>query len=418
MVNIEQFDYIISISGSDITAYNTATETIEFSSTDSRTTFKNVVSALDSTGGGSCLVKKGTYIMSDVPQSITLEDNQAWVGEDTDLTRILGQSTTNEIFKRVFTPLTNFKMSNMTIESNGVSTCLYTSGSKDCHFENCVFKFTSPAPSSRFIVFFDTVNNANDNERLIVNHCRLEGDTAGQDMMGSGNMYGCDISNNLFKNGGGQGIGVNTATGSKYNNNYFYIVKTNPIGFENVCESNQVNGNICISCNGAIKLSQLNTDNKSINNICCNNIIEYGYAGIEAGWSEGDIISYNVFRRLRNWAIRGTLSGAIISGNQFYETNYDNHDSSIAGSTYTTGGIVLSNNVNFTNPRLLRINNNYFYTSRNYFVIPSEYINGGQTKKGFTGGILIDTNNKSNIVIDATNIFDNTFNTVINKGTK
>ena len=148
MANIGQFDYIISISGSDITAYNTATETIEFSSTDSRATFKNVVSALNSTGGGSCLVKKGTYIMSDDPQSITLEDNQAWVGEDRDLTRILGQSTTNEIFKRVFTPLTNFKMSNITIESNGVSTCLYTSGSKDCHFENCVFKFTSPAPSS------------------------------------------------------------------------------------------------------------------------------------------------------------------------------------------------------------------------------------------------------------------------------
>jgi hypothetical protein len=281
MVNIRNFDYIISISGSDIIAYTTATETVEFSSTDARTTFRNVVSTLDSAEGGSCLVKKGTYTMSNVSDSVFLKDNQTWVGEDRDLTKIIGLSTTNEIFKRVFTPLTNFKMSNMTIESAGVSTCLYTSGSKDCHFENCVFKFTSPAPSSRFIVFFDTVNNTNDNERLIINHCRFDGDTAGQDMLGSGNMYGCNISNNIFKNGGGQGIGVNTSIGSKYNNNYFYNVKTNPIGFESVCECNQVNGNICTSCNGAIKLSQLNTDNKSINNICCNNIIEYGYAGIK-----------------------------------------------------------------------------------------------------------------------------------------
>jgi len=51
-------------------------------------------------------------------------------------------------------------------------------------------------------------------------------------------------------------------------------------------------------------------------------------------------------------------------------------------------------------------------------LISDGYLNGGLTKKGGTGGILIDTNNRSNVFIDQSNVFDNIYNTVINKGSK
>jgi len=410
-------DYTISNNNGTIKAYNENTQQVEFTSTDARTVFNKVVDTLNSINGGSVLLKRGNYAI--VNGSVKLRDNQNWIGEDRDLTIISSRDGNVEVFKRTSSELVNYKLSNITLQGDGNTTLLYTSGSTDCQFENVVFEFVDIAQSPRFIVHFDSVNNTKRNDRLVVKHCRFQGDTAGQDMAGSGSMYGCDISNNVFQYGGGQGIGVNVTVGSKYNNNYFFNVDSNPIGFEDVCECNTVNGNVCISCNGAIKLSHLNTpDNKSINNVCCNNVIEYGNKGIEAGWSEGDIISNNVFRRLRNWAIRGTISGGVISGNQFYETNYDNNSITIAGTRYVMGGIVLTNNDNFTNPRGISISNNYFYASGTDFVIPEGYINGGLIKKGRTGGILVDTNNKSNIFIDQSNVFDNTYNTVINKGSK
>ena len=63
----------------------------------------------------------------------------------------------------------------------------------------------SPA-AEQFIAFFDIP--AGFNNKLSIKGCTFEGLTKGQDQLGSGGMYGCDISQNNFLNGNGQGMGI------------------------------------------------------------------------------------------------------------------------------------------------------------------------------------------------------------------
>jgi len=419
-VNKIPYDYIIYKSGSNTVGYNTATRQEEFSSSDARTTFSNVSTALNSAGGGSCFVKKGTYTMVNTAANIIMRDNCNWVGEDRDLTILVNQSTTDQMWRRTGSRVTNFKMSNMKLTST-VKDLIYAVGSVDCKIDNCIFEFSSPPASARFLTFFDTSNGTVTNENLSITNCIYQGDTHGQDMMGGGSYLGCNFSNNVFRNGGttgGQGMGIGSTTiGSKFNNNYFYNIKTNPIGLEAQCESNEINGNTFVGCGGRLKLSQLGTTNKSYHNMCCNNIFEYGDSGIEDGWGEGDIICNNIFRRVAGYGIRGTLSSSVICNNVFDDINYSNGSITMNSVSYSTGGINLTNNSNFTTPSPNIIDGNTFIDSGASFNVPTGYTkDGGTSQTGDVGGILIDTN-FTGTLIGPNNIFTNTLSTVVDQGT-
>jgi len=415
------FDYIIYKSGSNTVAYNTATKTNQYTSSDARTTFSNVSTALNTAGGGSCFVKKGTYTMVNAASNITMRDNCNWVGEDRDLTILVNQSTTDQMWKRTGSRVTNFKISNMKMTST-VNTLIYAAGSVDCKVDNCIFEFSSATSSPKFLTFFDNVSGTVTNENLSITNCIYQGDTNGQDMMGGGSYLGGNFSNNVIRNGGttgGQGMGVGgTTIGSKFNNNYFYNIKTNPIGLESDCESNEVNGNVFVGCGGRLKLSQIGSTNKSIHNMCCNNVFEYGDSGIEDGWGEGDIICNNIFRRVSSYGIKGTLSASIICNNVFDDINYNNGTTTMNSISYSTGGINLVNNSNFTTPSPNIIDGNTFIDSGASFNVPTGYTkDGGTSQTGDVGGILIDTN-FTDTLIGPNNIFTNTLSTVVDEGTR
>src|SRR4030095_14761245 len=338
-----QYDYIIYKSGSNIIAYNTATGANQYSSTDARTTFNNVSDAMNSAGGGSCFIKKGTYTMAATAANITARDNCAWIGEDRDLTILVNASTTNTMFIRIGGPLVNFKLRNLKFTSAGAEAFLYAAGTTDCVLENCIFEFTAAPSSGHILTFFDDVSDTRSHDRLIVRNCKYIGDCATQDMLGCGHFNGCDITNNVFMNNtNGQGIGVGSCTATRWNNNFFFNLGGNGIGFESLdVISNVIVGNTFLCCNlYGVKLSQLGTSNNfSYGNVVSGNIVAYGKRGVEDGRGESDIISNNVFRRLSEWAVRGTFSGCIIENNIFDDVNYNNTSKSIGGITRTCGGV-------------------------------------------------------------------------------
>jgi hypothetical protein len=247
-----------------------------------------------------------------------------------------------------------------------------------------------------------------------VHNCIWEGSTNGQDMFGSGELYGCDISHNSFIGiNDGQGIASNRALSCNFSDNYFYKCG-NPIGLENVCEANTVNNNRLEGCDGYIKLSFNIPGELSRGNRVCNNTIYYGRGGIQDYAGRDDLIDGNFVWRTKFVGIEGAFDRCTISRNQLIETNYEDHTFVVGGITYRNGGINLLNNTNFTTNERNRIIGNTIRSGLGSFVIPAGYLDAGLTKTGNNGGIIVDTNNSLAEIFD--NNVENTVSKIGNHG--
>jgi hypothetical protein len=390
--SLSPFSYVIYKEGS--TYYAKSKNLTDYSSTNANTVLKAVGVALQTAGGGLAYLKDGEYIIPDQEAPIDNIENTVWIGESRDKTIIRGQNTLYPPFYRIGTGnVPTWSLYNLTIQMENDQSAIYLGGSKDCVFENCRFKRTVTPSVASFIVFFDDVSKTRTHQRLRMNHCIVEGNTNAQDMLGSGEFYGCDMSYNSFLNSiNGQGLACNRAVASTFSNNYFYNVG-NPIGLENKCEGNVINGNRLENCLGFLKLSFNVADEASIGNRCCNNTIFYGDSGIQDYAGKYDLIEGNFIYRTKTYGIIGAFDHSVIANNQIIETNYSGTNITMNAVGYKQGGIVLNNNSNFTTNHANRIYGNVVRALQPAFTVPTGYLDGGTSKTGQPGGILCDSNN-------------------------
>jgi len=392
------YSYIIYKESTNYKAYNTITNTVEFSNTTAATTFNSVITAMNSAGGGIAFIKNGVYPCA---ASLTMLNNVGFVGEDMYKTIVRQMNTTVQLFKYANGSgnfLTGFSLKNLTIETgnlNGNGTgetdgAWYSSGAKDCTLEYVYVK-SFDGPSTPVIqVFFDTFSNVNDNTNIKVTNCEFTGDAGGEDFFGCGRMVSCDWSHNYVHDVTAQGIGVGASRRSKYNDNTFYNVGTAAIGMENDCQDNEYNNNILWNTQG-IKMSQegATATHISRNNQCKNNIISYGLGGIEAGISINDDISNNKIYRTERNGIRGSFHGTIIDGNKLVDNNFGFYTQTINAISNKVGGIVCLNNATpLPNNYYNVIQNNTFTNTNTTWTDPV----ASTTEESDMCGVILDTN--------------------------
>ncbi len=364
--------------------------------TDSRNVFRSINALMRKNGAGTTFIRNGEYIFPNSGLPIDDLDGTYWIGESREETILRNQHSDYEIFRwrrAAGTPPPTWGLRNMTLQSETIPSVMYLGGSKDCLFENCRFRRTISPLQSSFITFFDDVSKTRRHDRMHMHNCIYEGSTSGQDMFGSGELYGCDISHNSFLKGDGQGIAVNRASNCSFSDNYFYNIG-NPIGLENVCELNIINNNRVESCSGYIKLSSNIPGELSRGNACCFNRICYGSSGIRDYAGRDDIIEGNLIFRTKQKGIFGAFDRCVIVNNQLLETNYARSmlDRVVRdGSNYLDGGIVLGNNPNFPMQDMNKICGNTIRSGLPPFTIPTGYLDGGTSRTGFAGGIITDT---------------------------
>ena len=92
---------------------------------------------MNSAGRGVAFVKNGVYTIPAGAKIIASYDNQVWTGESKEKTIIETESTINPIFARYFTPLQNFGMKNMTLQSSTIATLWYKSQDKEFKIRKC-----------------------------------------------------------------------------------------------------------------------------------------------------------------------------------------------------------------------------------------------------------------------------------------
>jgi hypothetical protein len=394
-------DYIIDKSGSDTRALNTVTNAYEFTNTNSSTVLNSVRSTLDSAGGGSIFIKKGTY---DLPAKMTLCDNLTIVGEERDKTILNNTSTTEQMLFRSGVKTTGFKLINITCKSPGNKPLLYMAGATRCVLKNNRFWYSSVPAGAEIMVWLNSVDGTEQNYyNHIVNNI-FEGNNNGQDMLGGGRMNFSVISGNTFIGvfgGSGQGIGQSGCQYVTYSNNTFIDVG-NFIGLESAAADvipsmcNTIIGNTAYNC-GKLKLSLEGSSNKSLFNTVVGNTMIYGNSGIEDGNGYGDIIANNTIIRTTRTGIRGTFHHCVIEGNAIIETNHENGNKTIAGNSYKIGGILLQNNTaNLATPTGTVIRNNKLFRSATAYT----YEPDATSKTGFNGGILIDSNYVNTVITD------------------
>ena len=408
------YSFIISKSTSNIfQAENTSTGSIQFSNSSASSVFNSVINAMNNSGGGGggggkAFVRNALYPIN---AAIMTKNFTGLVGESREKTilRSTVSSGDNEVFRywagaSSSAPLEGFSLSNLKIEfhnkngngSGESETAWVSSGTRDCTFDNIWVKSFSK-PSVSWIGFFlDTANRTNFNENCIVRNSRFEGPCAGQDMLGCGNLVSCDFSNNQFVNCDGQAIGVGASYRSIISNNRF-VNTGNAIGYEDLCENNLIHNNLCHETDG-IKLSEQKSTgvNISRNNTCTNNLIMYGWGGIEAGISIDDVISNNKLYRTERNGIYGSFLRTVIENNQFVDTNYSWTEQPLLGNTtnnHRIGGIFCYNTkapVTIQPKNELNVfTNNTFIKSGVAFAAPDNPTNN--TRTGNPGGIVIDT---------------------------
>lgn len=397
------YSYIIFKEDSNYKAFNTTTKIIQFSSTTAHTTFNNVIDAMNTAGGGKAFVKNGLYLFTGpmIPEHFA-----GLVGESNDKT--IFRHTTNAADSSMFrywqgassTLLESFSLENISIEINNLNgngtgeseVAWLSSGTKNCVFRYLKVKSFSAPASGRIGFFIDTANRTNNNENLTVEYCTFEGPCGGQDFLGTGCLIDSNINHNYFKNCTSQAIGVGKSLRTKYNDNTFNITG-NVIGLENDCQDNEIKDNICYITSG-IKLSEEGSTatNISRNNVVDGNLIMYGSGGVEAGISQNDTITNNIFYRTARNGVRGAFNGVLISNNHFIDTNFDNNSQTINGSTRTVGGIVCINNATpLPDCDNNIIENNKLQDTGVAFTDPVSTL----SKNGNTGGIILDTDYNS-----------------------
>jgi hypothetical protein len=355
-------------------------------------------------GGGTIFIRNGEYVFANSGLPIDDIDGTYWVGESREKTILRNHHVKHPIFywRRAADAAPTWGLRNMTLLSETIPALVYLAGSQDCIFENCRFKRTISPLQSSFITFFDDVSKTRRHDRMHMHYCIYEGPTLGQDMFGSGELYGCDISHNSFLNSDGQGIAVNRAFNCNFSDNYFFNTG-NPIGLENVSESNIINNNRIESCHGFIKLSSSVKRELSRGNSCCFNRIYYGNSGIRDHAARDDIIEGNFIFRTKQKGIFGSFDRCVIADNQIVETNYSNKTLEgviTGGSAYLDGGIVLENNSNHIIQNMNKIHGNIIRSGLPAFTIPADYLDGGATHTGRAGGIIADTNVTSTEICD------------------
>lgn len=415
------YSYIISKNGSNTQAYNTVTKAVEFTNANPTIIFNSV---LTSPSAGIAGIKNGIY---EVDNNILTKSFTGFEGESMDKTIIRPKAGFNDntIFRywqgASSTPLEGFRLSNLKLElnvNNPTDAVWISSGTKDLSL-NRVWVYSKKAPAiSRIGFFIDNANGTNNNYNLKIQNCKFEGSCLDQDMLGLGNLYDADISNNLFLNTTAQAMGIGATYHSNISNNIFHNVETNAIGLEWKCEDNLISNNLCWNT-GGIKLSggwETNSINYSRNNKCINNAFIYGSGGIEAAISIDDEITGNRFYRTKRNGIQGSFLRTVINNNIFTDTNWSNSSDGLIGNSTQarTGGIIAYNSNSNMMPKneWNSFQNNIFLDSGVKFTVE------GQTgqKDGFTNGIVIDTkylnsmigNNRGNLGADMLKNFGTT----------
>ena len=397
------YSYIIYKEGSDYIAYNTITNTEQFTNTTAHTTFNSVIDAMNTAGGGKAFVKNGLYLFTGpmIPEHFA-----GLVGESNDKT--IFRHTTNAADSSMFrywqgassTLLESFSLENISIEINNLNgngtgeseVAWLSSGTKNCIFRHLKVKSFSTPASGRIGFFIDTASRTNNNENLTVEYCTFEGPCGGQDFLGTGCLIDSNINHNYFKNCTSQAIGVGKSLRTKYNDNTFNTTG-NVIGLENDCQDNEIKDNVCYITSG-IKLSEEGSTatNISRNNTVDGNIIAYGPGGIEDGIGINDTITNNILYRTSRNGIRGAFNGTLISNNHLIDTNFDNNSQTINGSSRTVGGIVCINNATpLPDCDNNIISNNKLQDTGVAFTDPVSTL----SKNGNTGSIILDTDYNS-----------------------
>lgn len=392
---MSNYSYIVSNNSSVTEAYNTSTKSVEFSNTNPTT----VINSAIATNKGVVGLRNGLYEIDGnlFPKSFT-----GLIGESMGKTIIRAKAGFNDetLFRywngASSAPLEGFTLGNLKLElnvNNATEAAWISSGTKDLTISN-VWVQSKKAPAiSRIGFFVDNANGTNNNVDLRIQNCRFEGSCLDQDMLGLGNVYYGNISNNVFLNTTAQALGVGATYRSIYANNHFENIETNAIGFEWKCESNLVEGNVCYDTWG-IKLSggwEQNSINYSMGNKCINNMFLYGLGGIEAAISINDEISGNKFYRTERNGIQGSFLRTRVDNNTFTDTNWSNSSDGLLGNSTQarTGGIIAYN----SNSNMMAKNewnsfsNNYFIDSGVKFTVPG--ISG--QKDSFINGVVIDT---------------------------
>lgn len=400
---MSNYSYIVSKNSSGTTeAYNTSTKSVEFSNANPTT----VINSTLATNRGVVGLRNGIYEVDNnlFPKSFT-----GLIGESMDKTIIRAKTGFNDetLFRywkgASSAPLEGFTLGNLKLElnvNNATEAAWISSGTKDLTIYN-VWVYSKKSPAiSRIGFFVDNANGTNNNVNLRINNCRFEGSCLDQDMLGLGNVYYGNISDNLFLNTTAQALGIGATYRSVYRNNQFENIETNAIGLEWKCENNLLEGNICYNT-GGIKLSggwEQNSINYSMGNKCINNMFLYGEGGIEAAISIDDEISCNKFYRTSRNGIQGSFLRTRVDNNTFTDTNWTNSSDGLIGNSTQarTGGIIAYNSNSTMIPKneWNSFSNNYFIDSGVKFIVPGV---SGQ-KDAFTNGVVIDTKYLNSII--------------------
>lgn len=401
------YPYVIYKTGSNYIAFNTLTKKEEFINSLAPATFNSVITAMNANGGGTAAVRSGLY---PIGGPILTKNYCRLVGENKNNT-ILRSTTAaadSSIFRYYNGPTSasldgfelrdlQFQMQNLAGDGTGDSeSAWYSSGTKNFKMLDCIIRsFASAGSFMRIGFFLDTAGGTNYNTNAEVKFNEFYGSCGGQDMLGSGMMLDCDVSQNYFHDLTSQAIGVGATYRSLYNQNRFARVG-NCVGFEANCENNEVNDNLCYITTG-IKLSGEGTSvNTSTGNICSRNTLQFGNAGIEDGNGHFDIIEdNNIYRTARN-GIRGSFVNCSLQRNKLIDTNFNNNSQAVNSVSHTTGGIMMFNN---TTPIPSASNNlvnaNILIDTGVAFTDPVS----GLSKNANTGPIVFDTSYNLNTAL-------------------
>jgi hypothetical protein len=399
-------DYTITKESSNYNAYASLGTSAAFTNTALHTLIASVVSALGSTGGVIAFARNTTFSTT---ASIALANNVTFRGEDR-ITSIVKSTGAHQIFRwndGGGAQLLNAGITDLhLVIHDGLTTweSLYIDGSSNFKFNRNWVESKGSSGSGfpsvgTIAAFFDTDGLTHFHDNLEVKDNWWTGYNNGQDAFGNGNIRNGIVTGNFFRDHtDGQAIGAASPAFTVFTNNIFHNVG-NAFGFESVTEDCTISGNICYNTTG-IKMAGETTTNVSRRNLITDNIIIYGNGGIEAGNCVHDTFVNNKLIRTGTSGIRGSFNGCTIRNNEFIDTNHSNSSTTVNSVSQRRGGIIIFNNTNGSNPIPDMDNNiiqgNRFIDTGATFTDPVS----ATSKSGNTGGIVLDTNCSSNLLID------------------
>jgi parallel beta-helix repeat protein len=311
--------FLISTDGTNIYSQNCNTGAIEYSGTDATTVIKNSIDAASTAGGGTVSIKAGTY---NIAANIKPASNVMVKGEGIDAT-ILQVTGSNGIFvKNDSTAMNDFVIMDMTLDGQGVAQKLINFASNAQDFKIIRVKAMDNAEMLAFQVgdVIDSIFDTN---------------SGGFDMV-AGVYAGSQITGNVFRNGGAQGLTSGSAQNVTITDNYFYNIATKAISLESI--STAIN-KVIIANNVFEDVDdfniQLNNSGQAIGNVTITNNVGNGLIRIGAsGASNGNIVIGNVFT-----GVEVTGHDNLIEGNRFS----GRASSAIGITTGSSGNRVIGN---------------------------------------------------------------------------